>query len=255
MFLNDFNEIRERISNIEQEINSTKFAQLNAEIDDLVVNFKTNLSDAVINYIDKLDIDELKRQELRESTYRTIEQYESVVDDPPEYEAPSIVEDEFLGWTKISIDIILDNLTNPQLIFSFLAVLLLLALRSFTWFELGEKLSPLVNLILIILAAAFIWKVISSDNTKRLNEAKRKIIAKLLSSFDKQKFLNDSYESFVKTVDDIVDEVQKELQEVTDPYSKDVQQISDGVKEFQVAVKEINKFLKNQIEILESEQV
>jgi hypothetical protein len=252
-YLNDFNEIRERISRLEQEINSTKITELNIEISDLVVNFKTNLSDAVVNYIDGLDIDELRRQELRQSTFDLIESSQSSIDNPVEYRSPPILGEIIQEITKASVDVVLDNLTNPEVILPLLSVPIILWLKSLR--VIGGIIAPFLDPIIIIIAIAFVWRVISSDRTKRLNEAKRKIVERLLASFDKQKIINDSYQSFVETIDEITDAVQEELQDVTDPYSKDVRRIADGVKDFQIEVKTINKFLQNQIAVIESEQV
>lgn len=255
MLLNDFSEIRERINNIEEKINSTKFSELNSEIEDLIIDFKDNLSDEVVSYIDKLDIDESKRQELRHNTCQQIEDYPSEVDYLIEYKAPSILSDEIQGLAKASVDTILKNLTDPQLIVSVITIIILLTLPSISLFGIGDKISSVTNPILILIIAAFVWKVISSDRTKRLNEAKRKITDKLLSSFDKQKYLQNSQQIFIKTVNDIVDLAEEELQVFTNPYSRDVRKISNKVSDYRIAVKQINKFLQNKIEILESEKV
>jgi len=252
-YLNDFNAIRERISRLEQEINSTKIVELNTEISDLVVNFKTNLSDAVDIYIDGLDIDELRRQELRQSTFGLIESSQSNIDNLVEYRSPSILGEKIQEITKAGIDVVLDNLTNPEVILPLLLVPIILWLKSLPF--IGDNIAPFLDAIIIILAIAFIWRVISSDRTKRLNEAKRKIGERLLASFDKQKFINDSHQSFVEAIDEITSAVQEELQDFTDPYSKDVRRIADGTKDFQIEVKTINKFLQNQIAVIESEQV
>jgi methyl-accepting chemotaxis protein len=226
---------------------------LNTEISDLVVNFKINLSDAVGSYIDGLDIDELRRQELRQSIFDLIESSQSNIDNPVEYRSPSILGEIIQEITKAGVDVVLDNLTNPEVILPLLSVPIILWLKSLRF--IGDKIAPFLDPIIIILAIAFVWRVISSDRTKRLNEAKRKIVERLLASFDKQKFINDSYQSFVEAIDEITSAVQEELQDVTDPYSKDVRRIADGVKDFQIEVKTINKFLQNQIAVIESEQV
>lgn len=253
MYRNNPNEIKEYIDNFEQKINLTKFTELNAEINDLLLIFKTNLSDAVNSYIDKLDIDELKRQELRQSTFDTIENSQSEIDNPIQYKAPLIIDDVIKGVAKITIDVITDNLTNPQLILPLLVVPIIVTLKSLPL--IGDKFAPVVDSVLIILVVAFIWKVISSDRTKRMNEVKRNIVEKLLSSFDRQKIQDDSYRNFLETVEKIQNLVKEDLQETIDNYSKDVETISSQVKKFQLEVKTIDKFLQRQIAIIDSEQV
>lgn len=252
MYLNDANEINDRINRLEQEINSTKIVELNAEMSDLVINFKTSLSDAVVGYIDRLDIDELRRQELRQSTFEIIENNQSSIDNQIEYQSPSVLGEIIGGLAKAGIDSVLKNATNPQSILPLLLIPIILWLSSFPF--VGDKIYPFLSPIIFVIVIAFVWTVFSSDKTKRLNEAKKKIVERLLASFDKQKFIDNSYQSFVETIDDITEALNQELQDVTDPYSKDVRRIADGVKNFQVEVKTINKFLQNQIVVIESEQ-
>ncbi|BAY23297.1 hypothetical protein NIES2100_30610 [Calothrix sp. NIES-2100] len=262
--LNKHNEIKERISSIEQEVNSKKYAELKNEINDLVKDFKANLSDAVTSYINKLDIDESKRQELRQPALDIISYHPSVDNLDKDYKAPSTVTDMLQELAKTMIDFITDNLTNPQvilpLILPVLATPIILLIESLPLGigkGLGESLTSLVNLVMIILVVAFVWKALSSDRTKRFNEAKNKIIDKLISDFDKykQEVLNDSCQKFVETVDTIVTDVQLDLKDFTNEYAKDINSISKGVKDFQSKVTEINKFLQKQREIIESEQV
>jgi hypothetical protein len=253
--LNTLNKIKEHISKVEEDMNSTKLVELNSKIDDLLLNLKAILFDSVSKYIDRLDIDDSTKKEWKESVFEGIDNYRPDIDNLIEYKAPSVALFEVEKMTKDIADLVTDNLTNPQILAIPIVVTIYVSLPNIPWIGNAlQSILPLSQLIIILLATVGL-SIFFSDKTKRLEETKRKITSALLSSFDKQKFVNDSQKRFVQTADELLDLVHKELQYHTSPYSRDVVKISDGVKEFQLAVKTTNKFLQNQIELLESEQL
>lgn len=262
----NYNEVRDRISAIEQQVNSKKSAELQNDVDNLVKEFKAILSDAVVSYVDQLDISESKRQQEKEDAIdlieNSVENLFQNLDKP--FEAQSIVRDIVQDLMKSTFDFFTDNLTNPQLLVPLSLPLITLPLTfalnkiPFGWGEgVSAAIISLVDSALIIFAVVFVLRVISSDRTKQFTAAKNNIIDKLVASFDKykQEILNYSCENFVKSTDRVINDVNEALQPVTDDYSKDVKEIAQTVKDFQLKVTGINRFLQQQIEIFESEQL
>lgn len=250
---NNFDGIVKRISEMEKEVNSTYFVDLNDRIDNLFADFKLTLDDAVGKYVDSLDIDELRKQRLKQSALEQIENYQSNIGSSIEYKAESVNKFKAEKFTRDIVNSFLNVVQNPQ-VFLPVAFVIIVPLMPDLPFV-GNPFKPFLPWVILIAIISVMSIALFSDQTNQFKEVKKKIISSLLSDFDKQTITNDSQKKFIKASDELLDLVQKELHEFTNPYSKDIIKISEGLKEFQSAVKTINKFLEKQVELLESEQL
>lgn len=254
--LKDYNEITNFINRIEQELNLTRFKELSAEIKSLLDSFKIVLIDEVKNYIDKLEISTFKKDKLRQSALNEIENFDFdfELDTLIEYKAPEIVKERIREFINKGIDIISETLLNPQLIFLFPVVIILLFLRNFWLLDKLGISSNLIDPMLFFVFAGFLLSVFFRGSKQRFNEAKIEIFNSLSSSFDRQKYTDNYCQIFVKYVDEMLKKIDEELEEITNPYIKDTKKISSEMSNFKGEVQTINKYIKQEIEKLETEQ-
>jgi len=258
-YITKSSEIEGRLEKIENDVNQTLYKQLKDEVKELFNDFKTNLSEATANYINKLDLGELKKEALKKSISEIIETYKSddLNLDNLKYKRPQVIIDLLKKLVMSIFDAIPQNLTNPQILMSIPIVLIMVLVSNtikHTWFKSQlSELTALIDLVLLVIPIGLIYIVLSSGNQKRFNELRRDIIDKLLSDFNQQNISETCYQKFVDVVEKMIGEVEKELGDETETYKKAIKAISTETKKFQLEGQKIQTFVGKQLEIIKSE--
>jgi hypothetical protein len=245
-----FEEIKQRMRKIEEGVNE-KLQQLeNDEIKELFDNFKIDLIDKIKRYfagISDTEIQDLGY--LKDSITRDIkyQDYQELAR-KDKYQVPNINGEIALGAGKTIIDVVLNNITNPQVIFPLIAIPVLMQIKSTIGFIPGIGQS--LDILLPGCGIALIWQVISKKNTERIDGAKRDIMQKLSASFNKQLYCDNYSKGFDKNINKIIEETTRKMRDPKNPYFNDVTRITETVNNFKLETKRIKTFIQNQIEVI-----